>query len=169
MWVGKEALTVLLFLGGVTGVILYYSFYSVIPVPGIMYSMYKLNLTPKDFAFAAANPQASASGEAGAVSGPVGASLTIPPGASVQGNPSYSPDTLTVKKGDSVAVTNKDSVPHTVTNGKDSSDPTSGKLFDTSIVMAGASAQFGTTKLAAGNYPFHCTLHPYMTGLLKVQ
>jgi plastocyanin len=169
MWVGKVALIVLLILGGITGVVCYIAFFAVAPVPGVMtsFSPYRLNLTPQDIA--AANPQASASGSTGASSGPVGASVTIPTGASVQGNPSYSPDTLTVKKGDSVAVTNRDSVPHTVTNGKDPSDPTSGKLFDTSIIMAGASAQFGTTKLAAGNYPFHCTVHPYMTGSLKVQ
>jgi len=73
---------------------------------------------------------------------------------------------VTVKKGDSVAVTNKDTVPHTITNGK---DPSAGKLFDTSIMMPAASAKFGTTKLAAGNYPFHCSVHPYMTGSLKVQ
>ncbi|MRN61675.1 MAG: copper-binding protein, partial [Nitrosopumilales archaeon] len=66
-------------------------------------------------------------------------------------------------------VTNKDSVPHTVTNGKDASDPTSGKLFDTSIINAGSTAQISTAKLSPGDYPFHCSLHPYMTGLLKVQ
>ena len=62
--------------------------------------------------------------------------MTILAGASTQGNPAYAPDTVTVKKGDAVGVTNKDSVPHTITNGKDPSDPTSGKLFDTSIINA---------------------------------
>ena len=85
-----------------------------------------------------------------ASSSPVGASVTILAGASTQGNPAYSPDAVTVKKGDSVAVTNKDTVPHTITNGKDPSDPKTGKLFDTSIMMPAASAKFGTTKLAAG-------------------
>jgi plastocyanin len=42
--------------------------------------------------------------------------VTILVGASTQGNPSYAPDTVTVKKGDSVGVTNKDSVPHTITS-----------------------------------------------------
>lgn len=110
---------------------------------------------------------ASAGGAAAAGAGAAPA-LTILQGASTQGNPSYSPDTVSVKKGDSIQVTNKDSVPHTVTNGKDASDPTSGKLFDTSIINAGSTAQVSTTKLSAGSYPFHCTIHPYMTGLLKV-
>jgi cytochrome c oxidase subunit 2 len=143
--------------------LIYPTFRSVAAGPGIMYSLYRINLTPQNIA--AANPQPSGSASTGA--GPVGASVTIPPGASTQGNPAYSPDTLTVKKGDSVAVINKDSVPHTVTNGKDPSDPTSGKLFDTSIISPAASV--GTTKLVAGNYPFHCSVHPYMTGSLKVQ
>jgi len=95
--------------------------------------------------------------------------LSILQGASTQGNPAYAPATLTVKKGDSIQVTNKDSVLHTVTNGKDASDPTSGKLFDTSIINAGSTAQISTAKLSPGDYPFHCSLHPYMTGLLKVQ
>jgi plastocyanin len=113
---------------------------------------------------------ASSSSTGGAASG-AGASpaLSILQGASTQGNPAYAPDTLTVKKGDSIQVTNKDSVPHTVTNGKDASDPTSGKLFDTSIINAGSTAQVSTTKLSAGDYPFHCSIHPYMTGQLKVQ
>lgn len=100
---------------------------------------------------------------------PIGAKLSILAGASTQGNPAYDPSTLTVKKGESIQVTNKDSVPHTVTNGKDASDPTSGKLFDTSIINAGSTAQVSTAKLSPADYPFHCTVHPYMTGLLKVQ
>jgi cytochrome c oxidase subunit 2 len=104
-----------------------------------------------------------------ASSGPVGASVTILAGASTQGNPNYSPDTVTVKKGDSISVINKDTVPHTMTNGKDASDPTSGKLFDTSLINAGSTAKVATTKLTTGTYPFHCTVHPYMTGTLKVQ
>lgn len=167
MWIGKHALIVLLILGGITGAIIYPLFFSIAPVPGVMYSQYRINLTPQDIA--AANPQAGPSGSTAASSGPVGASVTILAGASTQGNPAYAPDAVTVKKGDSVAVTNKDSVPHTITNGKDPSDPTTGKLFDTSIMMPAATAKFGTTKLAAGNYPFHCSVHPYMTGSLKVQ
>jgi cytochrome c oxidase subunit II len=168
MWIGRQALIVLLILGGVTGAVIYPTFHSIAPVPGNMFSLYRLNLTPQDIAAAEKN-QATTSGSTSASSGPLGASVTILAGASTQGNPSYAPDAVTVKKGDSVSVTNKDSVPHTLTNGKDPSDPATGKLFDTSIIMPAASAKFGTTKLAAGDYPFHCTVHPYMTGSLKVQ
>jgi plastocyanin len=167
MWVGRTAMITLFILAAITAVVVYTVFHDVAPVPGVMSSLYRKNLTPQDIA--AANPPSGGSGSTGASAGPVGASVTILAGASTQGNPAYAPDTVTVKKGDAVGVTNKDSVPHTITNGKDPSDPTSGKLFDTSIINAAASAQFATTKLAAGSYPFHCTIHPYMTGTLKVQ
>jgi cytochrome c oxidase subunit 2 len=97
------------------------------------------------------------------------ATLTIPQGASVQGNPAYEPDPLTVKVGDTIAVNNKDTAPHTVTNGKDATDPNMGKLFDTSIINAGDSAKIVTTSMKPGEYPYHCSVHPYMTGTLTVQ
>jgi len=50
-------------------------------------------------------------------------------------------------------------------NGNDVSDSTSG----TGIISPGTSAQFVTAKLATGNYPFHCSIHPYMTAALKLQ
>jgi plastocyanin len=101
-----------------------------------------------------------------ATSGPA---LTIPQGASVQGNPSYEPATLSVKKGDTIQVQNKDTTPHTVTSGKTLEDPNKGKDFDSSIIAPSASAQISTANLKPGEIPFHCDLHPYMTGTLKVQ
>jgi plastocyanin len=97
------------------------------------------------------------------------ATLTIPDGASVQGNPAYEPDPITVKSGDTIAVNNKDISPHTVTNGEDATDPNMGKLFDTSIINAGDSAEIVTTGMEPGQYPFFCSVHPYMTGTLTVQ
>jgi plastocyanin len=97
------------------------------------------------------------------------ATLKIPQGASVQGNPAYDPDSVTVKVGDTIAVDNEDSTPHTVTNGKDATDPNMGKLFDTSIINAGDSGEIVTTDLQPGEYPFFCSVHPYMTGTMTVQ
>ena len=162
MWVGRTAMLTLFILsrnyrcGG-----LYLIFHRRCTVPGVMSSLYRKNLTPQDIA--SANPPAPGSdGGASTSTGPVGASVTILAGASTQGNPAYAPDTVTVKKGDAVGVINKDSVPHTITNGKDPSDPTSGKLFDTSIISPAASAQFATTKLAAKQLSiplFHTSIH----------
>jgi plastocyanin len=108
----------------------------------------------------------TASSSGAAASGPT---LSIPQGASVQGNPSYEPASLSVKKGDTVQVQNKDQSPHTVTSGKTLEDPNKGKDFDTSIIAPSASAKISTASLNPGDHPFHCDLHPYMTGTLKVQ
>src|SRR5689334_20100404 len=106
------------------------------------------------------------SGATTAVSGPI---LSIPVGASTQGNPSYDPNPMTIKKGDSVQVQNKDQTPHTVTSGKGLDDPAKGILFDTSIIAPSATVKVKTASLNSGEYPFHCEVHPYMTGTLKVQ
>ena len=92
---------------------------------------------------------------------------SIPQGT--QGNEYYDPAELTVKVGDTIAVENKDTTPHTVTNGKDATDPNMGKLFDTSIINAGDSADVVTADLKPGEYPYFCSVHPYMTGSLTVQ
>jgi plastocyanin len=111
----------------------------------------------------------AAAPEAAAPAGPPGAPLTILEGSSVQGNPSYDPAALTVKKGDKITVTNKDTLPHTVTSGTGPTDPNSAKQFDTSILEAGATADIETTNINPGEYPFYCAVHPYMLGKLVVQ
>src|SRR5215217_1340349 len=83
--------------------------------------------------------------------------------------PAYEPASLTVKKGDAINVENKDSSPHTVTSGTGGEDPNAGKMFDTSIITPAGSAQVATADLEAGEYDFHCAVHPFMTGTLRVQ
>lgn len=97
------------------------------------------------------------------------ATLTIPMGAVTPGNPAYEPASLTVKKGDAIEVVNEDSSPHTVTSGTGLEDPNAGQMFDTSIITPAASAQVATADLEAGEYDYHCTVHPFMTGKLIVQ
>ncbi len=104
-----------------------------------------------------------------AAAGGGGVTLTILEGSSIQGNPDFDPDELKVKKGDKITVNNADTMPHTVTNGKSGSDPNSGKLFDTSIINGGDSAEIDTAAVDAGAHPFYCMVHPYMTGTLTVE
>jgi cytochrome c oxidase subunit 2 len=113
--------------------------------------------------------QNATTAQAPAQAGPPGTPLTILEGSSVQGSPDFDPDTLTVKKGDKITVTNKDTLPHTVTSGTGPTDPNSAKQFDTSIIEPGATADIETTNITPGDYPFHCAVHPYMTGKLVVQ
>ena len=125
------------------------------------------NATTGNQASTAAPAQAPA--QAPTAAGPPGTPLTILQGSSVQGSPDFDPDTLTVKKGDKITVTNKDTLPHTVTSGTGPTDPNSAKQFDTSIIEPAATADIETTNLTLGDYPFHCAVHPYMTGKVVVQ
>src|SRR6187431_2711880 len=116
-----------------------------------------------------AQGQNATTAQAPTAAGPTGTPLTILEGSSVQGSPDFDPDTLTVKKGDKITVTNKDTLPHTVTSGTGPTDPNSAKQFDTSIIEPGATADIETTNITPGDYPFHCAVHPYMTGKVVVQ
>jgi plastocyanin len=70
----------------------------------------------------------------------------------------YAPATLTVKRGDTVVWMNKDPFPHTVT---------SKGFFDSHDIAAGRSWKYAPRK--AGKFPYICTLHPNMKGMLKVE
>ncbi len=70
----------------------------------------------------------------------------------------YEPETLTVKRGDTVVWVNKDPFPHTVT---------AKGVFDSHEIAAGKSWRYKPRK--AGEYAYVCTLHPNMKGTLKVE
>jgi len=95
--------------------------------------------------------------------------LTILEGSSIQGNPDYDPDELTVKKGNKITINNADTMPHTVTNGESATDPNSAKFFDTSIINGGETAEIDTSTIDAGKYQFYCMIHPYMKGSLTLK
>ena len=151
--------------GAIVGVISYTIFSDLPPTPGNTKSIYRQDLPPQPTA------QASSSTESKVDPATVKAdvTLTILEGASTQGNPDYDPKELTVKKGDKILVDNVDTMPHTVTNGESGSDPNSGKLFDTSIINGGDSAEIDTSTVDAGTHPYYCMVHPYMTGSLTVE
>ncbi|HEV8490094.1 MAG TPA: cupredoxin family copper-binding protein [Candidatus Limnocylindrales bacterium] len=74
-------------------------------------------------------------------------------------NFAFDPATVTVDVGDSVTWTNNDSVGHTAT--------ADGGSFDTGSIGGGQSDS--VTFTAAGSFPYHCTIHPQMTGTVVVQ
>ena len=117
----------------------------------------------------ATNEAAAGNATPAAAGGGGGVTLTILEGSSIQGNPDYDPDELTVKKGDKILVDNVDTMPHTVTNGESGSDPNSGKLLDTGIINGGESAELDTATVDAGTHPYYCMVHPYMTGTLTIE
>jgi len=73
-------------------------------------------------------------------------------------NFTFTPVELTVKVGDTVTWTNHDDIPHTVVSaGKFRS-----KAMDTDN-------SFSFTFTSAGDYKYFCSLHPHMSGMIKVE
>ena len=73
-------------------------------------------------------------------------------------NFTFAPAQLTVKVGTTVTWTNHDDIPHTVVSaGKFRS-----KTMDTDD-------SFSFTFTVAGDYKYFCSLHPHMTGMIKVE
>ena len=64
---------------------------------------------------------------------------------------------VTVERGATVTVVNRDAMQHTVT----------GAGFDTGVIEAGGTAP-SSPRLAPGTYTFSCGIHPSMTGTLTV-
>jgi len=71
----------------------------------------------------------------------------------------FKPATITVAPGTRIVWTNKDDDPHTVT-GDDGS-------FDSKGLGQGDS--FGRVFDKPGRYPFHCSAHPFMKGVVIVE
>lgn len=73
-------------------------------------------------------------------------------------NFTFNPAELKVKVGDTVTWTNRDDIPHAVVSaGKFRS-----KALDTDD-------SFSFTFATAGDYKYFCSLHPQMTGMIKVE
>jgi len=71
----------------------------------------------------------------------------------------FTPTKVTVDFGDTVTWTNKDPYPHNVTS-------TAGE-FKSGDIAPDAKWQFQATR--AGRFPYTCTLHPGMNGMLIVE
>ena len=86
-------------------------------------------------------------------------SITIPQGAAAQQVKTYYiPNPNTVTANSKVTWSNKDIAPHTAT-------ATDGS-FDTGIINVGSSGS--AIVKAQGTVPYHCTIHPWMNGMLQV-
>ena len=77
----------------------------------------------------------------------------------------FIPNPVTISVGEIVTWVNTDNAAHTVTSGT----PAGGLdgIFDSSLIMAGG-ASFSYTFDEAGTYPYHCMVHPWMTGSVVV-
>ena len=70
----------------------------------------------------------------------------------------FEPAQLTVKVGQTVTWTNRDDIPHTVV--------CAGKFRSKTMDTDGT---FSFTFTAPGEYKYFCSLHPHMTGAVKVE
>ena len=73
-------------------------------------------------------------------------------------NFTFTPAELKVKVGDTVTWTNHDDIPHTVVSP--------GKYWSKAMDTDGT---FSFTFASAGDYKYFCSLHPHMTGMIKVE
>jgi plastocyanin len=95
-----------------------------------------------------------------------GTTVSMAQGSQSVDNPEYYvPAQTTVKAGETVTWKNDDTAVHTATSGKDATPD--GK-FDTSLVSPGQSSKPMTMPNEPSQYPYFCTLHPWMVGTITV-
>jgi len=70
----------------------------------------------------------------------------------------FSPVMVSIRRGAPLMVTNTTAAPHTVT--------ADGDAFNSGTVSPNTTITM--TFATPGTYPFHCQIHPYMTGTLTV-
>jgi plastocyanin len=94
---------------------------------------------------------------------PLVTSVSIANGASVPTNEEFfAPDDVQITVGSMVTWKNDDTASHTVTSGTvQNNTPTPDGSFDSGILNPGDSFPFVFDK--AGEYPYYCTIHPWMT------
>jgi len=89
-----------------------------------------------------------------------GSSVSIAPGAADPNNDlSFDPPQINVPTGSIVSWTNADSIQHTVTSDEQG-------LFDAGPISPGNT--FENTFDSAGEFSYHCAIHPFMTGVVIV-
>jgi plastocyanin len=89
-----------------------------------------------------------------------GSSVSIAPGAANPNNDlSFDPPQINVPTGSIVSWTNADSIQHTVTSDEQG-------LFDAGPISPGDT--FENVFDSAGEFGYHCAIHPFMTGLVMV-
>lgn len=101
-----------------------------------------------------------------AQAGASGAPVSMAKGSQSADNPEfYIPAETTVKAGETVTWKNDDTAIHTATSGKDATPD--GK-FDTSLVSPAQSSKPIAMPNEPGQYPYFCTLHPWMTAMITI-
>lgn len=77
------------------------------------------------------------------------------------GDKSYSPNPITIERGQTITWYNGDTISHSVTSGLDN-DANSGRIFDSEAIIP--NQYFSLTFDDSGTYPYYCFYHPSMVG-----
>jgi plastocyanin len=96
-------------------------------------------------------------GSSGATGGAAQAAAAAP-GTVVIENFSFSPKRVSVGAGSTITVENEDQTAHTFTADD--------QAFDTGTLGGGRTSELTVER--AGTYAYHCEIHPFMTGTLRV-
>ena len=92
---------------------------------------------------------------------PAGAATKSVTISGVFGNATYSPNPVALAaRGDTAKWVNEGNVGHTATGNSPFN------LWNTGTIAVGSSKSF--TFISAGTYPYHCAIHPSMTGTVRV-
>jgi plastocyanin len=96
--------------------------------------------------------------------------VSIAPGSSSPGceqtNSCYLPFEATVEVGGEVTWSNDDSAVHTVTSGTPQGGPSG--VFNSGLLSAGATFSHAFRDGGAGTHDYHCQVHPWMRGRVRV-
>ncbi len=84
----------------------------------------------------------------------------------INGESSYSPNPISIEKGQTITWYNGDAISHTVTSGQDN-DNDAGEDFDSNAIIP--NQYFSYTFDDSGEYPYYCIYHPSMIGEVKVE
>jgi glucose/arabinose dehydrogenase/plastocyanin len=84
----------------------------------------------------------------------------------INGESSYSPNPISIEKGQTVTWYNGDAISHTVTSGQDN-DNDAGEDFDSNAIIP--NQYFSYTFDDSGEYQYYCIYHPSMIGEVKVE
>ena len=84
----------------------------------------------------------------------------------INGDSSYSPNPISIEKGQTITWYNGDTISHTVTSGQDN-DKDAGEVFDSGAIIPNQYFSFKFDD--SGEYQYYCIYHPSMVGEVKVE
>jgi plastocyanin len=126
-----------------------------------------VGISPSEIFAQGTNATNATNATSGAGTANVTGAVVMPLGSSAAtSGAGYEPPEVTVSPGATIVWDNQDNAIHTATSGK---SPTPDGKFDSSLVGANQQSKPVTVPTEPGDYPYFCTLHPFLQGTVVVQ